>query len=159
MKRKLYLIVALLLGTLSLLQAQAIREGDRFFDGFVLYTVQEIRPGNIIYMADAQGDEELTLEQWGDTPGVYRLRPSRNAEEPKYGAEFGCRVEYIRDPENKYLRVIGDNDMILRDLPFVNSMDDIAAGSLWYNGSLVYDANPNEDGTVLMNAMAEGEEL
>lgn len=159
MKKHLYLVISLLFGAMTLLQAQAIREGDRFFDGSTLYSVREIRLGNIIYLADAQGEEELTLEQWGDTPGVYRLRPSRNADEPKYGAEFGCRVEYISQLENKFLRVIGDNDMILKDLPFVKPMDDIAAGSLWYNGSLVYDANPNEDGSVLMNAMAEGEEL
>ena len=158
MKRPLYLTVFLLFGALSLLQAQTIRKGDCFFDGSTLYTVQEIRTGNIIYMADAQGDEELTLEQWGTPAGVYRLRPSRNAEEPKYGAEFGCRVEYISQPDNKYLQVIGDNDMVLKVLPLVNPTDDIAAGSLWYNGSLVYDANPAEDGSVRMNAMAEGEE-
>ena len=101
MKRTLYLTIFLLFGALSLLQAQTIRKGDCFFDGFTLYTVQEIRTGNIVYMTDAQGDEELTLEQWGTPAGVYRLRPSRNAEEPKYGAEFGCRVEYIRQPDNK----------------------------------------------------------
>jgi len=158
MKRNLYLILALLFCTFTLMQAQAIREGDRFFDGVTLYTVREIRTGNIVYMTDAQGDEELTLEQWGTPAGVYRLRPSRNAEEPKYGAEFGCRVEYISQPDNKYLQVIGDNDMVLRVLPLVKPMDDIAAGSLWFDGSLVYDANPNEDGSVRMTAMAEGEE-
>ena len=158
MKRKLYLIVSLLFGTLSLLQAQVIREGDRFFDGYTLYTVREVRQGTIVYMTDATGDEELTLEQWGDPSGVYRLRPSRNAEEPKYGAEFGCRVNFVSQPDNKYLEVIGDNDMILKVLPFVQPMEDIAAGSLWYNGALVYEARPEEDGSVRMMAMAEGEE-
>ena len=159
MKRTLYLIISLLFGAMTLMQAQSIREGDRFFDGSTLYTVREIRPGNIVYMTDAQGDEELTLEQWGDPAGVYRLRPSRNADEPKYGAEFGCRVEYVSQLENKFLQVIGDNDIILKVLPLVKPMDDIAAGSLWYNGSLVYDANLNEDNSVLMTAMDEGEEL
>ena len=158
MRRKLYLILFLLLGNLSLVQAQAIRVGDRFYDGFAIYTVREIRPGNIIYMTDVLGDEELTLEQWGDKPGVYRLRPSRNAEEPKYGAEFGCRVNYVSQPDNQYLEVIGDNDMVLKVLPLVRPMDGIKAGSLWYSGSLVYDANPDEDGSVRMTAMAEGEE-
>ena len=140
------------------MQAQSIREGDRFFDGTTLYTVREIRMGTVIYMSDASGDEELTLEQWGASPGVYRLRPSRNAEEPKYGAEFGCRVNYVSQPDNKYLEVIGDNDMILKVLPFVRPMEDIASGSLWYNGALVYDACVEEDGAVRMMAMAEGEE-
>ena len=158
MKRKLILCFFLLWGALSLMQAQSIREGDRFYDGFAVYTVREIRPGNIIYMTDALGDEELTLEQWGDTPGVYRLRPSRNAEEPKYGAEFGCRVNYVSQADNQYLEVIGDNDIVLKVLPLVRPMDNLAAGSLWYSGSLVYDAHPNEDGPVRMTAMAEGEE-
>ena len=156
--KKFYLTIFLLLGTLSLVQAQAILVGDRFYDGFAIYTVREIRPGNIIYMTDVLGDEELTLEQWGDNPGVYRLRPSRNAEEPKYGAEFGCRVNYVSQPYNQYLEVIGDNDMVLKVLPLVRPMDGIKAGSLWYSGSLVYDANPDEDGSVRMTAMAEGEE-
>ena len=156
--KKFYLTIFLLLGTLSLVQAQAILVGDRFYDGFAIYTVREIRPGNIIYMTDVLGDEELTLEQWGDNPVVYRLRPSRNAEEPKYGAEFGCRVNYVSQPDNPYLEVIGDNDMVLKVLPLVRPMDDIAAGSLWYSGSLVYDATPSEDGSVRMTAMAEGEE-
>ena len=158
MRKYLYLIISLLFGTFALMQAQAIREGDRFYDGFTLYTVREIRLGTIIYRADASGEEELTLEQWGNSPGVYRLRPSRNAEDPKYGAEFGCRVNYVSHPDNKYLEVIGDNDQVLQVLPLVRRMDDLAAGSLWYDGSLVFDANPDEDGSVRMTAMSEGEE-
>ena len=154
---KKLILLSLCLCALSA-KAQTIKAGDRFYDGFAIYTVREIRPGNIIYMTDVLGDEELTLEQWGDKPGVYRLRPSRNADEPKYGAEFGCRVEYISQPDNRYLQVIGDNDMVLKVLPLVKPMDDLAAGSLWYSGSLVYDANPAEDGSVRMTAMAEGEE-
>ena len=149
----------LCLCAMSGLQAQTIREGDRFYDGFTLYTVLEVRSGNIIYMADALGDEELTLEQWGDSPGVYRLRPSRNADDPKYGAEFGCRVNYVVQPGNSYLEIIGDNDYVLKVLPLVRKMDDLAAGGLWYSGSLVYEAKPNGDGSVRMAAMAEGEEL
>ena len=158
MRKYLYLIISLLFGTFTLMQAQAIREGDRFYDGVTLYTVREIRLGTIIYMADASGEEELTLEQWGNSPGVYRLRPSRNAEDPKYGAEFGCRVNYVSHPDNKYLEVIGDNDQVLQVLPLVRPMDDLAAGSLWYDGTLVFDANPDEDGSVRMTAMSEGEE-
>ena len=125
MRKYLYLILSLLFGTFSLLQAQAIREGDRFYDGSTLYTVREVRMGTVIYMADASGEEELTLEQWGSSPGVYRLRPSRNADDPKYGAEFGCRVNYVSHPDNKYLEVIGDNDQVLKVLPLVRPMDDL----------------------------------
>ncbi len=158
MKKMILLLLASVLSAFTLTFAQGIRVGDRFFDGFAVYTVQEIRMGTIVYMTDALGDEELTLEQWGATPGVYRLRPSRNAEEPKYGAEFGCRVNYVIRSDNRYLEVIGDNDIVLKVLPLLKPMDDIAEGSLWYSGALVYDAHPAEDGSVRLNAMSEGEE-
>ena len=159
MKRLIISLIAFALSAITLTHAQGIRVGDRFYDGSVVYTVREIRMGTIVYMADAFGDEELTLEQWGPKPDLFRLQPSRNAEEPKYGAEFGCRVSYVSHPDNPYLEVIGDNDIVLKVLPLVRPMADIAEGSLWYGSDLVYDAHPAEDGSVRMNAMAEGEEL
>ena len=158
MKRTIISLLAFALGSFTLTHAQGIRVGDRFYDGSVVYTVQEVRMGTVVYMTDAIGDEELTLEQWGAKPDLFRLQPSRNAEEPKYGAEFGCRVNYVSHQDNKYLEVIGDNDIVLKVLPIVYPMEDITEGSLWYGGSLVYDAHPAEDGSVRMNAMAEGEE-
>ncbi len=158
MKKMILLLLASVLSAFTLTFAQGIRVGDRFYDGFAVYTVQEIRMGTIVYMTDALGDEELTLEQWGAKPGVYRLQPSRNAEEPKYGAEFGCRVNYVIRSDNRYLEVIGDNDIVLKVLPLLNPMEDIAEGSLWYSGALVYDAHPAEDGSIRLNAMSEGEE-
>ncbi|MBR1569224.1 MAG: YARHG domain-containing protein [Bacteroidales bacterium] len=159
MKRLIISLIAFALSAITLTHAQGIGVGDRFYDGSVVYTVREVRMGTIVYMADALGDEELTLEQWGPKPDLFRLQPSRNAEEPKYGAEFGCRVSYVSHPDNPYLEVIGDNDIVLKVLPLVRPMADIAEGSLWYGGDLVYDAHPAEDGSVRMNAMAEGEEL
>lgn len=159
---KVLKFIALLVFALSasiLTHAQGIRVGDRFYDGYTVYTVRDIRMDTIVYMTDVFGDEELTLEQWGAEPDVFRLQPSRNAEEPKYGAEFGCRVNYVCRPDNSYLEVIGDNDMVLKVLPLLKPMEDIVEGSLWYSGSLVYDAHPAEDGSVRMDAMAEGEEL
>ena len=158
MKKIIISLLAFALSSLTLTQAQGIRVGDRFYDGSVVYTVQEIRMGTIVYMTDAFGGEELTLEQWGATPDVFRLQPSRNAEDPKYGAEFGCRVNYVSLPDNQYLEVIGDNDIVLKVLPLLKPMEDIAEGSLWYGGALVFDAHPAEDGSVRLNAMSEGEE-
>ena len=152
------MLLAFALSAFTLTYAQGIRVGDRFYDGSAVYTVREIRMGTVVYMTDALGDEELTLEQWGTARDVFRLRPSRNAEEPKYGAEFGCRINYVSHPDNKYLEVIGDNDVVLKVLPLLKPMKAIATGSLWYSGALVYDARPAEDGSVRMNAMAEGEE-
>lgn len=158
MKRMIITLLAFVLSSFTLSFSQSIKVGDRFYDGAAVYTVREIRMGTVVYMSDAGGNEELTLEQWGSAPDVFRLRPSRNADDPKYGAEFGCRINYVSRPDNKYLEVIGDNDIVLKVLPCVNPMEDIAEGSLWYSGSLVYDAHPAEDGSVRMSAMAEGEE-
>lgn len=156
MKRIIVSLFALALCVLA--GAQIIKKGDCFYDGTTLFTVQEVRMGNIVYMTDAAGDNELTLEEWPDQPGTFTLRPSRNADEAPYGTGFGTHIDYVRQPDNKYLVIYGDNDSVAAVLPLVQPTKDIAAGSLWYNGDLVYDANPAEDGSVRMNAMAEGEE-
>ena len=156
MKRIIVSLFALALCVLA--GAQTIKKGDCFYDGTTLFTVQEVRMGNIVYMTDAAGDNELTLEEWPDQPGTFTLRPSRNADEAPYGTGFGTHIDYVRQPDNKYLVIYGDNDSVAAVLPLVQPTKDIAAGSLWYNGDLVYDANPAEDGSVRMNAMAEGEE-
>ena len=158
MKKIIISLLALALSSFTFTYAQGIRVGDRFFDGGAVYTVKEVRMGTIVYMTDVLGDEALTLEQWGSTPDVFRLRPSRNAEEPKYGAEFGCRVNYVSRPDNSYLEVIGDNDIILKVLPLVKPMDALDDGSFWHGDALVYTAHTFEDVSVLMKAMAEGEE-
>ena len=156
MKKFFFLLFVLTLGTFA--GAQTIQVGDRFYDGSTLFTVQEVRMGNIVYMTDILGDNELTLEKWPDKPGKYTLRPSRNAEEAPYGVGFGTHIDYVVQPDNAYLVIYGDNDMIAKVLPLVQPMQDPAAGSLWYNGALVYESNPWEDGSFRMNAMAEGEE-
>lgn len=156
MKKILVLLLSLALGTLA--GAQTIRVGDRFYDGFALFTVQEVRMGTIVYMTDALGDNELTLEEWPDKPGAFTLLPSRNAEEALYGVGFGTHVDYVMHLDNAYLVIYGDNDVVAKVLPYVQPMENLAAGSLWYDGSLVYEAHPDEDGSVRMNAMAEGEE-
>ena len=156
MKKIFVLLLALALGPLA--GAQTIQVGDRFYDGSLLFTVQEVRMGNIVYMTDVLGDTELTLEEWPDKPGTFTLLPSRNAEEAPYGVGFGTHVDYVMHLDNAYLVIYGDNDVVAKVLPYVQPMENLAAGSLWYDGSLVYEAHPDEDGSVRMNAMAEGEE-
>ena len=58
---------------LSVAQAQTIKKGDCFYDGVTLFTVQEVRMGNIVYLTDASGDNELTLEEWPNQPGTFTL--------------------------------------------------------------------------------------
>lgn len=158
MKRIIITLLAFALSSITLAYAQGIHVGDTFYDGDVVYTVKEIRMGTVVYLTDVLGEEELTLEQWGSTPDVFRLRPSRNAEDPKYGAEFGCRVNFVSRPDNSYLEVIGDNDIVLRVLPLVKPMDSFEDGSFWHGDALVYTAHTFEEVSVLMKASAEGEE-
>ena len=156
MRKFFFSLFVLVLGTFA--GAQTIQMGDRFYDGSSLFTVQEVRMGNIVYMTDVLGDNELTLEKWPDKSGKYTLLPSRNAEDAPYGVGFGTHVDYVVQPDNAYLVIYGDNDVVAKVLPRVLPMEDPAAGSLWYNGDLVYEANPWEDGSFRMNAMSEGEE-
>jgi len=86
-------------------QAQAIKAGDKFWDGRALYTVQEVRMGTIVYMTTPQ-DDELTLEKVAGKAGEYKIIPSRQAEECPIGfAEFGWRVQYIRQDGMNFLAV------------------------------------------------------
>lgn len=158
MRKALSIIPVLALCATALAHAQTIQVGDRFYDGFTLFTVQEIRTGGIIYMTDASQDNELTLEAWPNQTGTYTLRPSRNADEAPYGVDFGTHVDYVSQPYNHYLVIYGDNDTVAKILPQVRPAADITAGSLWYGGELIYTVHPNEDGSVRMNASAEGEE-
>ena len=90
-------------------KAQTIQKGDQFFDGTFLYTVQEVRMGNIVYMVgrDTNGNEkEMTLEKVNGKTGEYTLQPSVQADEPPIAnAEFGWRVQYVRKDGMNFLAV------------------------------------------------------
>lgn len=93
--KRSFLILVLALLASGGLQAQTIHIGDKFTDGFRPWTVNEIRMGTIVYMTDGDGGE-ITLEKEKGDSGVYKLVPSRQAEEPPFaGAEFGCNVEFV----------------------------------------------------------------
>lgn len=86
-------------------QAQTIKQGDKFFDGISLYTVQEVRMGTIVYMTTPQYDE-LTLEKVAGKSGEYKIIPSRQAEEcPIRFAEWEWRVQYVRKDGMNFLAV------------------------------------------------------
>ena len=104
MKRLFLIMMAALLTVLGV-QAQTIKKGDKFFDGSNLYTVQEVRMGTIVYMTTSQ-DNELTLEKVQGKAGEYIITPSRQAEDcPIRFAEFGWRVQYIRENGMNFLAV------------------------------------------------------
>ncbi|MBR4380731.1 MAG: YARHG domain-containing protein [Bacteroidaceae bacterium] len=105
-------IVSILMTSLiaTLLQAQTIHLDHKFWDGENLYTVKEIRMGTIFYMTTSQGDE-LTLEKVKE--GEYKIIPSREADDCPFGAEFGWRVQHIRQEGESFLAVRKPNGDIM----------------------------------------------
>ncbi len=89
--------------------AQTPATGDRFFDGRVLYTVQQVRNGAFIYMTgeDVVGNYyEMTLHKVHGKKGEFTLEPSAQADEPPIPhAEFGWRVQYVRNDGMNFLAV------------------------------------------------------
>lgn len=103
--KKLMTIVLMACCSILSTQAQTIKKGDKFWDGWSLYTVQEVRMGTIVYMTTSQ-DNELTLEKVGNRPGEYKIIPSRQADEcPIRLAEWNWRVQYIRKDGMNFLAV------------------------------------------------------
>ena len=108
--RKL-LTIRLLLAISLAAVAQTIQKGNKFFNGKVLYTVQEIRMGTIVYMtgADREGNYlEMTLEKVPGKAGAYTLQPSAQADDSPFpAATFGANVQYIRQQGMNFLAVEG----------------------------------------------------
>lgn len=103
--KKLTTIVLMACCSILSIQAQTIKKGEKFFDGNSLYTVQEVRMGSIVYMTTRQ-DDELTLEKIAGKNGEYKIIPSRQAEDcPIRFAEFGWRVQYVRQNGMNFLAV------------------------------------------------------
>jgi hypothetical protein len=100
-KRIIVTIVGALLAVTSL-SAQDFKVGDRLTDGGFEWTVQEIRMGTYVYLTTDQFDE-LTLEKVKGKSGTYKLVPSRQAEDPIYGNEFGCPAVFMREDGNLIL--------------------------------------------------------
>lgn len=91
-------------------QAQGIKVGDRFFDGLMLYTIQEIRMDKYVYMVD-DAEGEMTLEKVDGEPGVYELIPSRQADDPPYfDVKFGARVKHVQQEQDgvDFLAILND---------------------------------------------------
>ena len=101
---KKLLFVLMMLCAVMNVQAQTIQVGQKFWDGYELYTVQEIRLGTIVYMTTKHG-AELTLEKIAGKQGEYKLIPSRQADECPFGAEYGWRVKHIMQDGENFLAI------------------------------------------------------
>ena len=69
--KKLFFVLMMLCAVMNV-QAQSIQVGQKFWDGYELYTVKEIRLGTIVYMT-TKHDGELTLEKIAGKQGEYKL--------------------------------------------------------------------------------------
>ena len=108
--KKRVMTLMLAVAALLPLQAQTIHVDHKFWDGKSLYTVKEIRMGNIFYMTTSQGDE-LTLEKVKE--GEYKIIPSRQADDCPFGAEFGWKVQFIRQDDESFLAIRKPNGDIM----------------------------------------------
>ncbi len=128
-----------------MVQAQTMRVGNKFWDGYSLYTVKEIRNlhrpngqpntaligvhgstesmGTIVYMT-TKHDDELTLEKVDGKEGEYTIIPSRQAEECPFGAEFGWRVQHITQDGENFLAVRKPNGDVMWTLSRTNQNED-----------------------------------
>ena len=116
---KKILSIMLCLCAVMAVQAQVIKKGDAFWNGNVLYTVEEVRLGKIVYMqgVDASGnDYELTLEKVGKKAGVYKIIPSRQAEEPPFRCAWNNRVNYIRKNGMYFLAFRNTSNLIVETM-------------------------------------------
>jgi hypothetical protein len=120
---KKVLFALMMLCAVMTLQAQTIRVGNKFWDGYSLYTVQEIRMGSIVYMTTKQG-EELTLEKVEGKEGEYKIIPSRQAEECPFGAEFGWRVQHITQEGENFLAVRKPNGDVMWTMKLTKNTED-----------------------------------
>ena len=119
MKRIVFLVITLCAAFFA--QAQTIHVDHKFWDGYSLYTVKEIRMGKYIYMTTKQ-DEELTLEKVKE--GEFKIIRSRQAEECPFGAEFGWRVQFIRQDGESFLAIRKPNGDVMYTLSQTTNNED-----------------------------------
>ena len=105
MNKSVTTIILLCLYALCGVQAQTIRQHDKFWDGVSLWTVEAIWGGKTVTMTN-DADDNLSLEVIDGTRGEYKLTPSSQADDPIIpGTEFGWRVQYIRKDGMNFLAV------------------------------------------------------
>ena len=120
---KRIMLSLMMLCAVMMAQAQTIRENQKFWDGYSLYTVKEIRIGKIVYMTGQQG-EELTLEKVAGKQGEYKIIPSRQADDCPFGAQYGWRVQHVRQDGKNFLAVRKPNGDAIWTLELTTNNED-----------------------------------
>ncbi|MBQ4524888.1 MAG: hypothetical protein IJA00_02275, partial [Bacteroidaceae bacterium] len=113
MKKILFILIALCayIG----INAQAITEGTKWFDGKVLYTAHILDNGEIYFDAieNTNGVYAFSLRRMTHAPGEYMLIPSNMIDDAPFRAQFGWRVQYIRKEGMYFLAVRNRQDRIV----------------------------------------------
>ena len=116
MKKILFILIALcaFIG----INAQAITEGTKWFDGKVLYTAHILDNGEIYFDAveNADGVYAFSLRRMSHAPGEYMLIPSNMIDDAPFRAQFGWRVQYIRKEGMYFLAVRNRQNRIVWEL-------------------------------------------
>ena len=116
MKKILFILIALCayIG----INAQAITEGTKWFDGKVLYTAHILDNGEIYFDAieNTDGVYAFSLRRMSHAPGEYMLIPSNMIDDAPFRAQFGWRVQYIRKEGMYFLAVRNRQNRIVWEL-------------------------------------------
>ena len=116
MKKILFILIALcaFIG----INAQAITEGTKWFDGKVLYTAHILDNGEIYFDAieNTDGVYAFSLRRMSHAPGEYMLIPSNMIDDAPFRAQFGWRVQYIRKEGMYFLAVRNRQNRIVWEL-------------------------------------------
>lgn len=102
MKRFFCLMLVLVSMNIS---AQTINQHDKFWDGATLWEVDAIYKEGIVFMTGT-GEIYLSLKEVAGKQGEYKLVPGHRDDKPSIpGAQFGWRVQYIRQEGVNFLVV------------------------------------------------------
>ena len=116
MKKSVTIIVMCLCALMGV-QAQTIRNGQRFWDGSVLYTAKVDAQGNVVMngIGEHEGGYKFALSKVLNKPGQYALFGYGDDYLPIKG-ESGAAVDYIRQEGMNFLAVRKQNGDICHTL-------------------------------------------
>lgn len=113
MKRTIAFLIALCI--FVSLKGQTVTEGTKWFDGNVLYVAYILNDGEVFFSGKNGNDEihEFTLRRMNYAPGEYILIPSNMEDDAPFRAQFGWRVQYIRQEGMYFLAVRNRQDRVV----------------------------------------------
>lgn len=127
---KKFILISIALWSFMTISAQVVTEGTRWFDGKVLYVAHILDNGDIYFCAEENTDGvyAFSLRRLKHAIGEYMLIPSTTVEEASFRAQFGWRVQYIRQEGMYFLAVRNKQNRIVWTLVLTpDSLEDCLA--------------------------------